>query len=391
MFPTISDLTEYLFRVKFPIPVYTFGFFVALAFISAYKVFVSEFKRKEREGLIHAFQRNEITGLAPRPLEIAVNALLGFVLSYKLVYIIINYKAFSVGHREILFSIQGNWITGIAGSIIWGYWIYRDRKKEQLSVPRTIKKVVHPYQLMPLIVFSVGFWGFIGAKLFHLLENWNMFIDDPVRELFSANGFTYYGGLTFGALSYLYIGFNRGMKLVHLADIGSPGMMLAYGIGRIGCHLSGDGDWGIVNHHPKPDWLQWLPDWAWSYNFPHNVIEFGVQIKNCFGNYCYQLPFGVYPTSLYEAVICIGLFAFLWFIRRSLTIPGLMFSLYLILNGLERFLIEQLRVNNKYKIGAISITQAEIIGLLMMLGGLTGLVIIGRNLIMYRQKASTNL
>jgi hypothetical protein len=61
------------------------------------------------------------------------------------------------------------------------------------------------------------------------------------------------------------------IPFLHLADATAPGLILAYGIGRIGCHVSGDGDWGIVNTAEKPGWLSWLPDWAWSYDYPNNV------------------------------------------------------------------------------------------------------------------------
>src|SRR5690606_13982566 len=99
--------------------------------------------------------------------------------------------------------------------------------------------------------------------------------------------------------SYLYIGIRHGIPWKQLADIGSLGMLVAYGVGRLGCHLSGDGDWGIVNNRDKP--FRWLPDWAWSFDFPHNVIHQGVPIPGCTGPYCYVLPEGVFPTSLYES------------------------------------------------------------------------------------------
>jgi len=166
------------------------------------------------------------------------------------------------------------------------------------------------------------------------------------------------------------------MKQVHLADIGSPGMMLAYGIGRIGCQLSGDGDWGRINPDPKPGWLNWLPDWIWSFNFPHNSINSGVSIPGCTGNFCNQLPYGVYPTSFYELVLCIGMFGLMWTFRRKIKVPGLMFSIYLILNGGERFLLEQIRVNHRFSFFSIVLTQAELIGLVMLTGGITGICIL---------------
>jgi prolipoprotein diacylglyceryltransferase len=162
--------------------------------------------------------------------------------------------------------------------------------------------------------------------------------------------------------------------MLHVVDASAPALMLAYGIGRIGCHLSGDGDWGIVNVNPKPNALSFLPDWMWSFTYPHNVINEGVKIANCAGQHCAVLPEPVYPTPLYEAIACILLFCFLWIIRKKITVPGVFFSIYLLLNGIERFLIEQIRVNTLYHIGGYGITQAQIISSVLILLGITGIL-----------------
>jgi len=267
MFPTIGDLLQYLFHVHIALPVQTFGFFVALSFFVTYFVFVSEFKRKEAGGLISSYRAKEWVGMPASVLELIVNGLLGFILGFKISGAVINYKVFKSDPVGFIFSTRGNLWAGLLFAAVFAYWIYTDRRKQRLPEPKVVEREVHPYQLMVYLAFALGFWGFIGAKLFNTAENFQLFLHHPADTLFSANGFTYYGGLIFGAVTYLYICHKKGMKLVHLADIGSPGMMLAYGIGRIGCHLAGDGDWGIVNNHPKP--VEWLPDWMWSYKFPH--------------------------------------------------------------------------------------------------------------------------
>jgi phosphatidylglycerol:prolipoprotein diacylglycerol transferase len=384
MFPTISDLFYYLFNIRIGFPVQTFGFFVALSFLLAYIVFASEFKRYEANGKIHAFKRKVITGKPASVLDIAANFLLGFLFGFKVLGIIFKYGAFAQDPRGYMLSAQGAPIAGLLVGLTFACWVYFDRKKHVLIQPKIVEQTVHPYQLMGLIVFSVGFFGFIGAKLFDSAEHIDQLFYNPWGTLFSVNGFTYYGGLIFGALTYLYIGHRYGMKQVHLADIGSPGMMLAYGIGRIGCQLSGDGDWGIINNHIKPLWLGWLPNWMWSSRFPHNSINAGLPIAGCNGNYCNQLVKGVFPTSLYELVLCIGMFLLIWAFRKNIKTPGLMFSIYLILNGGERFLIEHIRINFKYRFFGFTFTQAEIIGGLMLLGGLTGLVIITLNKVKHK-------
>ena len=373
MFPTIGDLVQYLFHLHVVIPIQTFGFFVALSFFITYFVFVSEFKRKEADGLIAAYTEKEEIGLPASFLELVVNGLLGFVLGFKISGAVIHHRAFTNDPVGFLFSTQGNLWAGLLFGSAFAFWIYIDRKKQQLPKPKIVERTVHPYQLMGYLAFALGFFGFIGAKLFNTAENFRLFLHHPLNTLFSTNGFTYYGGLIFGSLTYLYICHKKGMKLVHLADIGSPGMMLAYGIGRIGCHLAGDGDWGIVNLNHKPDWLTWLPDWMWAFKFPHNAIDAGVQIPGCIGLYCEQLRQGVYPTSFYEAVICISLFGLMWMLRKKIRIPGLMFYLFLILNGGERILIETIRVNQRYDVLGLDLTQAEMIGAAMVLGGLTGI------------------
>ena len=163
-----------------------------------------------------------------------------------------------------------------------------------------------------------------------------------------------------------------------MCDTAAPALMLGYGTGRIGCQLSGDGDWGIVNTLAKPDWMSFLPDWVWKYNYPHNVIGEGVPIPGCEGKYCYQLAEAVFPTPLYESVACILLFFVLWSVRKRTMIPGMIFFLYLILNGIERFLVESIRVNSKYQVGDFTFTQAQLISTLLFLTGVIGVIYLGK-------------
>ena len=151
--------------------------------------------------------------------------------------------------------------------------------------------------------------------------------------------------------------------------------MLAYGVGRIGCQMSGDGDWGIENLSPKPEWMSFLPDWMWSYNFPNNVINAGVPIEGCTGKFCMQLANPVWPTAFYETVMSIIIFGILWSIRKHIKIPGLLFFIYLVFNGVERFFIEKIRINTEYNIFG-GITQAEIISFCLVLIGSLGCLIL---------------
>jgi prolipoprotein diacylglyceryltransferase len=152
-------------------------------------------------------------------------------------------------------------------------------------------------------------------------------------------------------------------------------MMLAYSLGRIGCQVSGDGDWGINNTSAKP--FSWMPDWMWAYRYPHNVNEVGHAIPGCTdGKFCNQLDVPVFPTPFYEVVVCFILFLLIWSVRKKFKIPGTLLGFYLMLNGLERFFIEKIRVNPP--VPGLKISQAELISSLLFLSGLLIWIILWR-------------
>lgn len=368
MFPTVSHFLEYLFGVQIPLPFNTFGVFVALAFIAGYWAFTQEFKRKEALGILPVIRKKVTVGKPATTTELILNGLFGFLIGYKLVYALLNYQLFVSDAQTVLLSSTGNVFGGLAFAALFAYWDHKEKNAHKLDKPKTVDVVQQPNELMGNLIVWAAVWGFLGAKIFDNLEHWDTFIQDPIGGLLSFSGLTFYGGLICGGAAVLYIARKNGIKPLHMLDIGGPGMMLAYSVGRIGCHMSGDGDWGIVNVHPKP--FSWLPDWLWGYTYPNNVAGEGERIAGCVGKFCNELPAPVYPTPIYEVIICFLLFLVLWNLRDRIKSPGTMFGFYLMLNGIERFCIELIRVNTKYHVAGISFTQAEMISSLLFLSGL---------------------
>jgi phosphatidylglycerol:prolipoprotein diacylglycerol transferase len=222
-------------------------------------------------------------------------------------------------------------------------------------------EISSPSVLVGTFVLVAFVGGFAGARVFHILENLGAFVADPAGMIFTRGGFTFYGGLIVAGVSIAWIVHRKGLHVPTASDAFAPGLMLAYGIGRLGCHLAGDGDWGInADLAARPGWL---PEWLWAETYPNNVL--GVDLS----------AHPVYPTPIYEFVGCVLLFAILWKLRKHPFAGGWLFSVYFLLTGLERFLIEQIRVNNTFMVFGLELTQAEVISVLIMALGALGMVL----------------
>ncbi len=373
MYPRLSDIINDIFGTNIVLPIQSYGFMVAMAFLSATWIVWLELKRKEKIGQINAIEKEVWVGKPANLMELIFTGIISFLIAYKLGGMVFEYSIFVENPQEYLLSAKGNWIVGVLVAAISVYLKFREKDKKKLEKPRKEKIKIHPHQLAGNMVVIAAVAGIIGAKIFHNLENLDELIEDPMGAILSFSGLTFYGGLIAGALSVSWYAHKNGINWHHLADCAAPAIMLAYAVGRIGCMLSGDGCWGIENLNPKPEWLVWLPDWLWAFDFPHNVINEGVPIHNCSGEYCHVLKNPVYPTPIYETTISLLWFGLLMFLRTRIKTPGILFSLFLILNGIERFFIEKIRVNNKMDFLGMKITQAEIISTCLVLIGLIGL------------------
>ncbi len=414
MYPNLYYVFKDLFGVKIGALrfINSFGFFVAISFLVAAALLAQELRRKSKLGLFHPTESKITVGKPASATEILLNFILGFILGYKILALFFLDAAATQDTQAYIFSGAGSLPAGLAVGLLFAWLKWRDGKKQQLAKPEERTVRIWPHDRVGEITVIALVVGLIGAKMFDIFENWSDFLKRPADYIFSGGGLTFYGGLICATLAIIWYARKHKFSVRHLADAIAPSLMIAYAIGRIGCQVAGDGDWGIYNsaykidsaneivlaapadfsdsvqahasffathydnlndvHHTsfkKPDALGFLPNWLFAYNYPHNVNETGIKINGCDEKYCNQLPIPVFPTPFYETLACTLLFFVLWGLRKRIQPAGGLFCLYLILNGLERFFIEKIRVNNRLDLFGFHPTQAEVIS--------TGLVITG--------------
>lgn len=374
MFPKFSDLINYLFGTQIDLPIQTYGFFLTLGFLTGGFILRSELKRKEKVGLlkarivaVHSNSTISWFGIIP-------GIILSSIIGWKLFGILFHYREFAANPQQFIFSGKGSLVAFLVIAIVsLGYQLYSWFSIRKLADEVT-DEIVHPYQntwnLMIVAIVS----ALIGSKIFDIIDNFSDFLRNPVHSLFSFSGLTFYGGFIVTVIVLMqYVKIIK-LDWRHVIDSSAPVIMIGYAIGRLGCHFSGDGCWGIINTLIQPHWLSWLPDWLWASDFPHNVANQGIQITDCHGQHCRVLGEPVFPTSLYESIISFISFAVLWIMRTRIKAPVVLFGLFMVLNGFERFFIEKIRINNKYNILGVQLTQAEIISALLIVLGITVMV-----------------
>jgi phosphatidylglycerol---prolipoprotein diacylglyceryl transferase len=213
-----------------------------------------------------------------------------------------------------------------------------------LVAARRLKELGRPEEWAYEMVLVGVAGGLIGAKLYYVIQHGAEF---SFSGLVSGSGLVWYGGLIGGIVFMLVWAEWRGFRNLHLADIAGICIPLGYAIGRIGCQVSGDGDYGIASSLP------------WAMPFPEGTVP---------------TTEDVHPAPLYET-FAMGLVALgLWHLRDRVR-PGVIFALYLILAGTERFLIEFIRRNTDAFAG---LTAAQLLSLVMMAAGAAWIAVVAR-------------
>ena len=220
---------------------------------------------------------------------------------------------------------------------------------------KDLKRLGYDSNLSGDIVFAAAVGGILGSKIYYLIENFDRVIADPTGMIFSGAGLVFLGGLMGGTLGVTFVINKNNLSWITFADIVAPLLILGYAIGRIGCLLVGD-DYGLPTHLP------------WGIEFPNGLPPSTYSIFQTYYPWVNLDNFepgvlSVHPTPIYETIIGGLIFYYLYQKRTSVTIVGSLFFTYLILAGTERFIVEFLRLNEKYFIG---LSGAQMISILMI-------------------------
>lgn len=354
----------------------TYGFFLALTFLACGWALTADLKRRERLGILHGKEEIKLMGQPLSGIDIITNAILGFVLGFKGLYAVFNANLFTGPNaKQYLLSLEhGSWIGGLVLAGLFTFFKYRENKKERLEypTPEEVSKIVMPHERVSDIIILAAISGIVGAKLLYMTEVEYNSLEQVMADFFSGSGLSVYGGFILAFFVVTYYVRSKDMPLPQMIDACAPAMILGTGLGRLGCHFSGDGDWGDPNPYAKP--AAWIPDWLWAYDYPNNVMSSGVPMEDCyypesFGEYCSVLPQGVFPTPIFELIICLIIFAILWALRPKVVVHGIIFSVYLMLTGVQRFLLEMIRVNDDHAIAGFNLSQAQYISIVLMVIG----------------------
>src|SRR3954453_21988802 len=213
-----------------------------------------------------------------------------------------------------------------------------------LVIARRLAELGKPIDWAYEIVLAGLVGGLVGARAYFVIQHWDTASDDLLGSIFSGDGLVWYGGAIGGTLAVVAWAYWRCFLSVTLLDVCAPALALGYAVGRVGCQVSGDGDYGIGSHLP------------WAMSYPDGTVATTQR---------------VHPTPIYES-IAMGLIAWgLWLLRDRVR-PGILFAIYLIAAGSERFLVEFIRRNDSVAAG---LTAPQLESLVLILAGATWLML----------------
>jgi phosphatidylglycerol:prolipoprotein diacylglycerol transferase len=216
-------------------------------------------------------------------------------------------------------------------------------------VARRLRELAKPVDWAYEIVFAALAGGVVGARGYYVIQNYSQVKHDLLGSIFSGSGLVWYGGAIGGAIGVLLWMRWRDQMELRMFDMCATALALGYAIGRIGCQVSGDGDYGIRSKLP------------WAMGYPHGTVPTppGVTVQ---------------PTPIYETVTMCLLAYMLWQLRDRVR-PGVVFALYLVLSGLERFLVEFIRRNKEVLVG---LTAPQVESIVLLVIGLVWLALMAR-------------
>lgn len=215
------------------------------------------------------------------------------------------------------------------------------------------------------ITFLALIGGIVGAKLLYVIEEWSYITSLSFNKLFStdglfsAQGLTFYGGFILATIMiFIYVRAKK-IPFLRVCDTAAPSLAIGYGIARIGCHLAGDGDYGL----PVSEFASWVP-WGTNYSngtVPPSSAFRGTEIAHKFGGIVPDNTL-CHPTPVYEFILAVIIFSVLWYYRKKFRIDGKLFFLYLILSGISRLLVEFIRLNPRFIFG---LSEAQLISIVL--------------------------
>jgi len=225
----------------------------------------------------------------------------------------------------------------VAAAMVVAYYVLRADLSRRGLAPKDSP-------LAELFIAVPCLCGIVGAKLYHVLESPRQLLADPAGELLSRYGLAWFGGLIAGFAAFIWLARVKKIPLLEMLDAGSPAAALGYGVGRLGCLLSGDGDYG------KPTSL------PWGMSFPNGLVPTTER---------------VHPTPIYELIVACLITWILWrlgarLLKKAPAGRGLVFAGYLVLTGIARFLVEFIRINPRSFLG---LTNAQAASLLSVVAG----------------------